>query len=53
MDRLKHVGMELAKISKNEDGFTAYRNIWKKNVAKDQVVEEEEENENEEKEKEG
>ena len=27
--------MELAKLAKNEDGYAAYRHIWKKNVAKD------------------
>lgn len=35
MDVLKQFSTELAKINKNLDGFTAYRYIWKKNVAKD------------------
>ena len=33
MDELKKVGTELAKVTKNSDGFTAYRYIWRKNVA--------------------
>ena len=33
MDALKNVGAQLAKVTKNADGFTAYRYIWKKNVS--------------------
>ncbi len=32
-DQLKKVGVELAKVTKNSDGFTAYRYIWRKNLA--------------------
>lgn len=33
MDIFKKLGAELAKTNKNEDGFTAYRYIWKKHIA--------------------
>jgi hypothetical protein len=39
MDTLKQFSTELAKINKNMDGFTAYRYIWRKNVAKGEVEE--------------
>lgn len=42
MDTLKQFSTELAKINKNLDGFTAYRYIWKKNVARGEALEEEE-----------
>jgi hypothetical protein len=45
MDVLKQFSTELAKINKNLDGFTAYRYIWKKNVANGQNEEEKEEDE--------
>ena len=32
MDVFKKIGTELANTVKNQDGFTAYRYIWKKNV---------------------
>lgn len=41
MDVLKQFSTELAKINKNLDGFTAYRYIWKKNVAKEMDLESE------------
>jgi hypothetical protein len=43
MDILKQFSTELAKINKNMDGFTAYRYIWRKNVAKGELVEDDEE----------
>lgn len=43
MDALRQFSTELAKINKNLDGFTAYRYIWRKNVAKGEAVQEEEE----------
>ena len=36
MDKFKALAAELAKTVKNEDGFTAYRYIWKKNISIDQ-----------------
>lgn len=36
MEVLKNLGAEMTKFIKNEDGYTAYRNIWKKNVVKNQ-----------------
>jgi hypothetical protein len=43
MEVLKILAVELSTIVKNEDGFTAYRNIWKKNVLKGQKEVHEEE----------
>lgn len=43
MDALRQFSTELAKINKNLDGFTAYRYIWRKNVARGEAVQEEEE----------
>jgi hypothetical protein len=43
MDALRQFSTELAKINKNLDGFTAYRYIWRKNVARGEVEQEQEE----------